>query len=90
MDSQKVHQLTLYGREQLTMDGVTNVGSFNREEIFLQTQKGVLVIRGENLHLQQLHLEQGKLSITGKVNALKYSDESAAEKGRGIFKRMFK
>ncbi len=90
MDSQKVHQLTLYGREQLTVDGVTNVGSFNREEIFLQTQKGVLVIRGENLHLQQLHLEQGKLSITGKVNALKYSDESAAEKGRGIFKRMFK
>lgn len=90
MDGQKDHQLTLYGRERLAVEGVTNVGSFNREEIFLETQKGALVIRGENLHLQQLHLEQGKLSINGKVNALKYSEESAAQKGRGIFKRMFK
>ena len=46
MDEQKLHQLTIVARERMEVDGVTNVGSFNREEISLETGEGGLVIRG--------------------------------------------
>lgn len=89
MDEQKLHQLTIFARERLEIDGVTNVGSFNREEIFLETEQGALVIRGSDLHLRQLHVEKGKLSINGKVDSVKYSDETK-EKARGVLGKLFK
>lgn len=84
------HQLTLSGRQRLIIDGVTNVGSYDQSEIVLETEKGVLLIRGENLNLTQLNLDQGKLSLTGVVDSLIYSGESLAQKTRGIFEKIFK
>ncbi len=84
------HQLTLTGRERLIIDGVTNVGSYDQDEVVLETEKGVLLIRGQNLNLTQLNLDQGKLSLTGVVDSLIYSGESLAQKNRGIFEKIFK
>ena len=82
MDEHKHHQLTIFARERMEIDGVTNVGSFNREEVFLETEQGGLVIRGSDLHLRQLHVEKGKLVINGKIDLLKYEVEKAIKTGR--------
>ncbi|NLY88484.1 MAG: sporulation protein YabP [Firmicutes bacterium] len=73
----------------MEIDGVTNVGSFNREEVFLETEQGGLVIRGSDLHLRQLHVEKGKLVINGKIDSLKYDDEKADKTGR-VWSKLFK
>ncbi len=89
MDEQKLHQLTIFARERMEIDGVTNVGSFNREEVFLETDQGGLVIRGSDLHLRQLHVEKGKLMINGKIDSVKYSDETV-DKTRRVWSKLFK
>lgn len=84
------HQLSLINREKLTLDGVTNVGSYDPNELLLETEAGVLLIKGENLHLTQLNLEQGKIGLTGVINALTYSNESLTQKSKGLLGKIFK
>ena len=89
-NTKKLHQLSLSGRERLSLEGVTNVGSFDREVIILETERGVLTIKGDELHMKQLNLEQGKLSLTGRIDSLVYSEESLAQKNKGFFGKIFK
>ena len=85
-----IHQLSLVNREKLTLDGVTNVGSYDPTELLLETAAGVLVIKGENLHLIQLNLDQGKIGLTGVVNSLTYTNESLSQKSKGLLGKIFK
>lgn len=85
-----LHQLALASREKLQVDGVRNVGSFDREEVVLETEMGVLVIKGENLHMQHLNLDQGKIAVHGKIQSLVYTEEDLAQKGRGFLGKLFK
>ncbi|NLM37860.1 MAG: sporulation protein YabP [Firmicutes bacterium] len=84
------HQLTLVHREKLTIDGVTNVGSYDPTELLLETTAGVLLIKGENLHLTLLNLEQGKIGLTGEINALTYSNETLSQRSKGLLGKIFK
>jgi len=76
-NERRIHQLTLSGRE-------------NRKEIVLDTEGGVLFIKGEELHMQHLNLEQGKLTLTGRIDSLSYSDESLEQESGSFLKKIFK
>lgn len=84
------HQILLTEREQMKVEGVVNVDSFSDSEVTLQTTGGVLVVKGESLHIQQLSLDEGRLLLTGTVSSMAYADESALHKGKGFLARMFK
>jgi sporulation protein YabP len=80
------HKLTLDGRRRLSMTGVVEVESFDEGQVVLATTKGPLVIRGRGLHLQQLSLDGGQVTVDGDVDALEYEQEAPAG---GFFARIF-
>ncbi len=85
------HRLVINNRETLEVTGVMHVDSFDDEEVILETEQGLLAIRGEDLHIKQLNLEKGELSIEGLVLELVYSDDKRfRERGKGFFDRLFK
>ena len=84
------HQLTLTNRNALGIEGVLNMGSFEDERIVLETTKGVLEIKGENLHVQQLNLDQGRVVLDGTVYSLVYLGEDFGKKGKGFLGRLIK
>lgn len=84
------HQLTLTNRAQLALEGVNNLGSYNQEQIILETSAGVLEIKGEGLHIQQLNLDQGKVLVDGEIVALIYNAENHLKKGKSFLGRLFK
>ncbi|WP_237582672.1 sporulation protein YabP [Pontibacillus yanchengensis] len=77
-------------RRNLEITGVKEVDSFDAEEFLLQTSMGYLVIRGQNLQMKNLDVDQGIVSIKGKVYELSYLDEQQGEKAKGFFSKMFK
>jgi sporulation protein YabP len=85
-----IHQLTLANRSQLVVEGVSNLGCYDQEQIILETSLGVLEIKGEGLHIQQLSLDLGKVTVDGNVYSLMYTDENALKKGRGFLSRLIK
>lgn len=82
------HRLTMEGRSHLAVTGVTDVMSFDEQAAVLDTSRGTLIIRGENLHVEQLNLEAGEVRLTGQVDSLTYQ-ESAATQG-GFLSRLFR
>ena len=71
------HSVILEGREKLTISGVTDVHSFDEEQVLLETVRGMLVVRGQGLHVERLQLEAGELIIQGEIGLLEYDDSHA-------------
>ncbi|UOE94198.1 MULTISPECIES: sporulation protein YabP [Bacillaceae] len=86
----KEHDITLKGRKKLDITGVKQVESFDNEEFLLETEMGFLSIRGQNLHMKNLNVEQGLVSIEGRIYDLVYLDQSQGEKSKGLFGKLFK
>ena len=81
------HQLTLEGRERLTVSGVEDVERFDENTIVMSTTAGTLVITGENLHIGKLSLDGGELHVVGQIDALSYEDQSYGRSG--LLHRLF-
>ncbi len=84
------HDITIKGRKQLDITGVKQVDSFDNEEFLLETVMGYLSIKGQNLHMKNLNVEQGNVSIEGKIYDLIYVDQNQQGKSKGLFGKLFK
>lgn len=76
----KRHNLILEDRFKLSLSGVTDVESFDENEISLYTSLGELAIRGKGLHVDEMSLETGEVSITGDVKSMIYGDKDRTKK----------
>ena len=87
----KAHKLLLNNRRTGTVSGVTDVISFDIAEILLETEQGMLTIKGSDLHINRLSVEKGDVEIEGKLDAFLYSDMSHAKgSGESLLGRLFK
>ncbi|BCV23499.1 MAG TPA: sporulation protein YabP [Firmicutes bacterium] len=84
------HRVLMLNRERLEISGVRHVDSFDDKSIVLETNLGVLHLRGEGLHIKQLSLEQEKLEVEGEITSLEYSESRAEKRGKGILARLLK
>ena len=83
----KRHTLQIENRNKITLSGITDVGSFNEETVQLESDLGGLEIRGENLQVTKLSLEEGDVSVEGKISSVAYTEP--AVKSTGFFARVF-
>lgn len=86
------YKLVMTNRKNLIVEGVQNVESFDDEEIILDTKMGTLILKGENLHVVQLNLENGTFIVEGLCRSLDFSDEKKGIKGKskGFIERILK
>ncbi|MBO7251648.1 MAG: sporulation protein YabP [Oscillospiraceae bacterium] len=71
---QMPHNLQMKDRRQLTMNGVSEVVSFDEQEVVLQTMLGMLTVQGQQLQLKNLSLEGGQVCVEGNISALVYEE----------------
>lgn len=86
INRQEPHELRMENRAKLTVTGVREVESFDENVVALHTVRGMLIIRGEGLHLQALSIDGGQVVVTGTVDTLSYEE---AQKAGGFFRRLF-
>lgn len=85
------HRLVIENREHTQVSGVIHVESFDNEEVVMETELGLLAVRGENLHIKHLNLEQGEVLIDGYLLELAYAETSGrGAKGKNIWERLFR
>ncbi len=84
------HRIVLDERERLSINGVTDVIAFDEENVTADTEMGMVIIRGEGLHISRLDLEEGILQIEGSVDSIEYGDGSIGQKGGFILGKIFK
>ncbi len=87
----KSHKVLLVNRGSGAFSGVLDVLSFDVAEILLETEMGMLLIKGHDLHVNRLSLEKGEIDIEGRIDSLTYSDVKSAGKQAGsLLGRLFK
>ncbi len=85
------HHVSIDDREEMKVIGVSHVDSFDDEEVIMETQLGLLAVRGENLYIKHLDLEKGELYMEGLIMELVYAeDKGRKNKGKGFMERLFK
>ena len=85
------HKAELYNREKGNLTGILDVISFDETTIVLDTDMGLLTIKGKDLHVSRLTLEKGEIDIDGRMDSLVYSSNEAYRKsGQSLLARLFK
>ena len=82
------HQVTVKGRNSLVITGITDLDSFNEEQVSVYTSEGELVITGENLHIGNINVDKGELFLDGRIDSLEYTDNPAT--GGKIWEKLFR
>ena len=83
------HKIILNGRKTALITGVNDVLSFDPKEVILETEMGMLVIKGDELHVNRLTLEKGEVDVDGRVNSFMYSDKGGAAESKSFLKHLF-
>lgn len=91
-NSKRFQNITVENRDAASITGVIHVDSFNESNILLETDLGMLEIRGEGLHIKKLNLDSnsGELEVEGGIYGLEYFDEDSKERSSGFLSKLFK
>jgi len=87
---QGMHNLIMENRTKMNLTGVKDIHSFDDEVVLVETELGILTIKGNDLKMNKLNLDNSELSIEGRILALAYSDNEMGKKGGGMLGKIFK
>ena len=86
----RAHACRLENRSAASLTGVREVVSFDENQVVVDTDVGLLTIKGKELHVSRLTVEKGELEVDGQVDSLAYSSNEAYRKaGQSILTRLF-
>lgn len=80
------HNIVLTGRSSISIDGVTEVISYDENNIVMETNMGQLTLDGTALNIVKLNLAEGEAAVDGRIDALYYIEQSGK---RSLLSRLF-
>jgi sporulation protein YabP len=89
MDNKKSN-MTLENRSRLVLSGVVEVICFDDKMIILDTTLGTLTIKGQDLKMQKLDVQNGDVIIIGLINSCIYTTTESKKEKDSIIARLFR
>ena len=86
----KKSNLSLENGKRLILSGVVEVISFDEEKIDLTTNLGNLTIKGEELKMNKLDVQNGDVIIIGSIASMIYNGKEVKKSKESIISRLFK
>ncbi len=85
------HKVVLLNRTSVNITGISDVVSFDENSVVLDTDMGLLTVKGKGMHVSRLTLEKGEADVEGNVESIQYSSNEALRRsGESLFTRLFK
>lgn len=84
LNSNIVQNLILENRAKLSVSGVNDVLSFDDQVVMVDTELGLLTVKGENIRINKLSLDTAEVIIEGEISSLSYS-QNKIDKNSGTF-----
>ena len=69
-----IQNIVLENREKLSISGVLDVLSFDDQIIIVETELGLLTIKGEDLRINKLSIDTSEVVVEGDIFNLSYSE----------------
>ena len=90
LNTSVIQNLVLENREKLSISGVLDVLSFDDQVVVVETELGLLNVKGDNLRINKLSLDTSEVIVEGNIYNLNYSDKSPDKKNGSFIGKIFK
>ncbi len=80
------HSISMTDCRELSVTGVTDVINFDETSVILATVCGVMLIDGQDLHILNLNVDTGDVTVTGSICGIIYPQNVKKPSG-GLFKK---
>ncbi len=85
-----IQNLILENREKLSISGVLDVLSFDDQVVIVETELGLLTVKGENLRINKLNIDTSEVVVEGEIFNLGYTEKEDGKKQNGFLGKIFK
>ena len=90
MNTNIVQNLILENRGKLSVSGVNDVLSFDDQIVVVDTELGLLTVKGENLRINKLSLDTAEVIVEGEISSLAYSPNKQDKSSGTLLSKIFK
>ncbi len=84
------HELKLIDRKEIALTGIKKITSFDSEEFLLESNMGMILIKGSNLEIMRLDTHDGNVKIKGKINSFNYLEGKDKKTEESLLSKLFK
>ena len=85
-----IQNLVLENRGKLSISGVLDVLSFDDQIVMVETELGLLTVKGEELRINKLSIDTSEVVVEGDIYSLSYSEKEIEKKGTSLLGKIFK
>lgn len=85
-----IQNVILENRNKLSISGVLDVLSFDDQIVILETELGLLTVKGENIKINKLSIDVSEVIIEGDIFNIGYSEKNMNEKDSSFIRKIFK
>ena len=85
-----IQNLILDNRNKLNISGVLDVFSFDDQVVIVETELGLLTVKGDNLRINKLSIDTSEIIVEGEISSMTYSDKEIDKKNSSFLNRIFK
>lgn len=85
-----IQNLVLENRGKLSVSGVLDVLSFDDQVVIIETELGLLTIKGEDIRINKLSIDTSEVVVEGDIFSMNYSEKETDKKGGSFLGKIFK
>ncbi len=85
-----MQNIVLENREKLNITGINDILSFDDQVVILSTDLGMLTIKGTELKINKLNIDENEVRIEGNIISLNYSQENFEKRSENFLSKIFK
>lgn len=85
-----IQNLVLENRGKLSISGVLDVLSFDDQVVIVETELGLLTVKGEDLRINKLSIDTSEVVVEGDILGMNYSEKELDKKGGSLLGKIFK
>ena len=85
-----IQNLILENREKLSISGVIDVLSFDDQVVMIETELGLLTVKGEELRINKLSIDTSEVTVEGNISHLSYSEKNQEKSKGSLIGKIFK
>ena len=84
------HEVKIIDRSIISLSGINKIVSFDDKEFLMESNMGMIVLKGEGLEIIKLDTHDGNVKIKGKLINYGYIENLKKSKEESLLSKLFK
>ncbi len=84
------HEIKITDRSVISLSGINKISSFDDQEFLMESNMGVILLKGEGLEIVKLDTHDGNVKIKGKLISFAYIENLKKNKEESLLSKLFK